>query len=227
MCNDTSNNIILTNEVTVNLILKADTNKQIALLTYVQEFDKQSNNFQYINNIELIDNADFFVNNNRFENIISDSMKNNHLWNSDLPKLDSCYNYFSENKNILNEAINTLQIEVKNKTITGKTILPGDFSVSLNKRKLTWTSSSNAFLYRITVLYQNEENVQPFKQTTTDTTINLEIVDFIPGIYNIIVEAIDENLYNFTINDEFHSGLEGAYGVFGSVRIKQFSQNIE
>ena len=226
-CNDISTVEEINDEIAINLILKADSEKQTALLTYIQKVDEESINYQFINNVTLIDSADFFINDIKLQNILTDSIKNNRECYSNLPRIDKCFNYFSENTKLVNNGINTLQIKIDNKIITGETIMPGDFTISLEDKKLSWTSSSNASLYRISVWAQNEQFVQPFEQATFDTVITLNIKDFKPDAYRIMVEAIDENFFNFIMKENFQAGLQNAYGVFGSVRTKKITANIE
>ncbi len=226
-CDDVNQQDKFEKEVVVNFVLYADSLKQKALLSYTQKIDEGMTNNQFINNIAPIDYAEFYINNIKLQNISSDSLKNNNECYSNFPLLTKCFNYFTDNSNAILQGKNNLQRKIDNKLITSTTIIPGNFSIKLKHKKLSWSSSSDAFIYRISATAINEDLVQPFEETTFDTTITLNITDFKPDEYKITVEALDENLFNLLIKENFHAGLQNAIGVFGSVRIKNIIQKID
>ncbi len=226
-CDDVTKQEKFKKEVVVNFVLYADSLKQKALLSYTQKIDEGMTSNQFINNIAPIDYAEFYINNIKLQNISTDSLKNNNKCYSNFPLITECFNYFTEDSNAILQDKNNLQIKVDNKIITGTTIIPGNFSIKLNHKKLSWSSSSDAFIYRISATAINEDLVQPFEETTFDTTITLNIKDFKPDTYKITVEALDKNLFNFLIKENFHAGLQNAFGVFGSVRIKKIKKKID
>ena len=144
--------------------------------------------------------------------------------------------YFTNNNIVIYPGIEYhLNVVIAEDIITGTTFVPSDFELTYpaenqtihfinNKLEVdyTWTKSSNSFGYLLNVLYPFLYNGTPFNdnyildQTVFDTTYFFDsIFEPVDTVYTTIA-AFDGNYYNHLFEGKASSGIEGAYGYFGS-----------
>ena len=207
-------------ELSISLVLLTDQIKQTAFVSKVQPFETDLGRMLFADSVTLV------VDNLPFNWIPADSMQyNRYCWQNVLD-VRKCYNYFTDSLVIKAGETYKLQALFKGKTISGKTDVPGDFSISVNGRTISWTESKNAYLYRINGFHLKGGNFL-LEQATKNTKITINDDDFVPGPYRITVEALDKNFYDLAFERTYAAGLSGAYGVFGSVTVKTIETKIE
>lgn len=128
-----------------------------------------------------------------------------------------------------------LKVIIADDIITGSTLAPEDFEliyplenqvIHFTNNNLevnyAWTKSSNSFGYLLNVLYPFLYNGTPFNdnyfldQTVFDTTYFLNSTfEPVDTVFTTIA-AFDGNYYNHLFKGKASSGIEGAYGYFGS-----------
>ncbi len=145
------------------------------------------------------------------------------------------HNYLSKNSTY------ELKCKINDQFISGSTTTPGDFNIvfppnhkriDLNDYKenvgIMWGESNKAFGYCVkiktywTTFYDGEEmsRTNKYEYFTEKNSVDVE-ASFLMGDKAIIeIRAIDENIYNHIVKEVNQSGLEGAYGVFGSSVMK-------
>lgn len=116
--------------------------------------------------------------------------------------------------------------------INGRTTTPGDFEIwapkdnAIIKRTnaeenvafdINWNKSNNAKGYIITRVDLDDLYSRSF--ITADTTYYYS-GNMVPGNYRLEILAYDENIDNYLNKDYYKSGLENAYGYFGSSVLK-------
>ena len=207
-CNDNPTNVEpLQYNVALSFVIVTDSVRQKALLSYVKPV-----NSNYSNYAALIDSANFHVNNIRM-------LYNLHPEFEFYHNRERYYNYYSDSLNLKAEDTVKLTIIKNNITITGQTIIPGNFTISTNGKTISWTKSKNAFYYFIKV--ENEKRTFTWQTTTMKLNVTINDKRFIPDNYKIEICAFDKNYYNYYNNGINNAGIEGAYGIFGAVnRVK-------
>ncbi len=207
----------LENNISVIFILNNSKIKQVGLITFINYFNENNTNYSFIKNVKFIDNAEVFVNGIKMRNIPTDSLQDNYECYSSSPFLNECFNYYS-NQVRLNDSVNTLYINVDGYEIKGLSYTPSRFSIKLIDQNLIWSKSNNAFFYKVTIHSSDDKDNEIFTRILTGTSLKLNSLDFNPGFYNITVDALDKNLYDFLVNSNYKAGFSNAYGVFGSIR---------
>jgi hypothetical protein len=139
-----------------------------------------------------------------------------------------------------------LQLKVNNEIVTGSTITPGEFSISMSDTiypyqntgtgtdnyRISWTKSNNSFQYLVfvNVGYKSNdgETVSHFINKDINTVDTFAIVTFPARTisrdgkeyhqYSVefIVVAVDKNYYDHIFLSRDRAGLSSQYGVFGS-----------
>jgi len=199
-------------EISINCILVYPQIRQKAIITYLHSKD----NFGMPP--DFVDSVYISMNKTQFKNIPNDSLKNNRFClESNTLSLDRCYNYYLDSLQLKPVERYSCNAQYKDVEISGETIIPGNFNVFIDGRKINWTKSDNAYLFRIQIIKDNNDFI--FQKTTKKYSINLDSKQFSPGNYQIKIEAIDKNFYDFTTQQLERSGLSVGYGVFGSVTI--------
>ncbi len=204
-------------EISVSLILKTHDKKQTAMITRVKPFDSDLAEYIFVDSVKL------YVEDRLFRFIPADSMRyNRYCWNS-VVNVSKCYNYYIDSLSILSGRAYHLRAFYEDKVIEGRTDTPGDFSITTDRRTISWSQSVNAVLYRISVRGPSDFILE---RVTKQTQITLDDDDFISGSYRITVEALDKNFYELAYDRTQQAGLSGAYGVFGSVNAKTIETNL-
>ncbi len=143
---------------------------------------------------------------------------------------EKCFCYAnSSSLNILPNQEYLLEINFNDETVFGKTTTPGNYEIISPKNNaiikatddeynvtidVSWRKSNNAKGYIITInkkkLYGNS-----YSFITNDTTYNIK-KNMSWGNYRLEVLAYDENFNKYLVEEYNRSGLENAYGYFGS-----------
>ena len=204
-------------KLSISLILNTAAQNQHALITEVETSESE------YSTIDFIDSVSFYVNDHLFDYIPSDSLVNNpYCWGSVIT-VSKCYNYYSDSLPVHPSQTYILKAVYKDKIINGQTTVPGDFTISVSGKTISWTESRDAALYRISAF--GERYV--FETTTQNTTVTIKDDDFFPGTYRITVEALDKNFYDLVREKTTQAGLNGAYGIFGSVTVRKMEARLE
>lgn len=202
----------ITAQLSVSLILDSSQQRQKAFITFINSPNENIPVF--------VDSAYLFIEGIRFELIPSDSMYSNFYCRHRSIGIKKCYNYFSDSLSLIGDKVYNLILNYKDIHIKGTTLFPGDFSFGTSGKKIFWTESKNAISYRITVTRLFGEQWE-WNAVTSKLNIVINDKGFIEGPYNIRIEAIDKNFYNFYKKIDLQAGLLNAYGVFGSVMVKE------
>lgn len=144
--------------------------------------------------------------------------------------------YYTNSNLIIHPGIEYhLKVVIADEIITGSTIVPKDFEIvyplenqivpfSNNKLEVNylWTKSRNSSGFLLNVIYTllyNDFNIDGnyiLDQTVFDTTYFLDSTfEPVDTVYTTIA-AFDGNYYNHLFEGKASSGIEGAYGYFGS-----------
>jgi hypothetical protein len=110
-----------------------------------------------------------------------------------------------------------IEIETEGRVVRGRATLPADFQVVLvqrdGQRWLAWPRVAGAGGYQVRLSGGGS-------RLLSDTTLLVEPSGSVSGF----VSAIDENLFRYVADEELtSSGVEGAFGVFGAVTIRDFN----
>ncbi len=196
--------------VALAFVIDADSLRQKALLTSVNSVDDEYSEYP-----ELIDSAYFYVNNIKLSYSLPDFTKpysRNHY-----------YNYYSDSLYL--QPGDTLNISiVKNDiNIIGKAIIPGEVTITVVGRTISWTTSTNAYYYHIEI--ENEARTFVWETATNHLSVTIADDNFIQDEYKIKITSFDKNYFLYYEDRINQSGIEGAYGFFGAVnstKIKAF-----
>jgi len=194
-------------------IIKADSIRQKALLSYINDPNEKYSNYP-----KLIENATFQVNNVTME-------YNPEIDDARFFNIKYFYNYYSDRIDVRSTDTFLLQIYSEKLNVHGQTVLPGDFNIIVQNKSVRWTKSKNAYSYLIVINNLSENKI--IMKSTKELGINLNSDEFSKGLYEIEINAYDKNYFNYIENKDDPSGITGAYGVFGSVRTKRIVVNIE
>jgi hypothetical protein len=125
---------------------------------------------------------------------------------------DEAANYRAAPFAVAPGATYTLDVDAGDARVTGTATVPRPVTVSADGRRLSWTRSDGAALYRVLV-----DGVLPPASATRDTTLLVvPDPDFGGGPRFVRVQALDPHLTVFTADRLPQAGLEGALGVFGA-----------
>lgn len=145
--------------------------------------------------------------------------------------------------------IYNLEIESNNEIIKGRTLTPGDFNIlNYNSRNfivsdsqqqinIEWDKSNNSKFYKVN-LYTAYTSSRINNNDTIVIKIGFDYIREFKIIYDekrtydfqfdpvfdsvkVEVVAFDENYYDHITTDEENTGIENAYGYFGSAVIKE------
>ena len=203
---------VIQDALALSFLLKVDAPRQKALLNSVRTI-----NDSFTNTPKLVNGAIFILNGDSL-NAVSDSLA---IMKCSLfpTNPDSCYNYYIDSLDfsILDSCM--VSVYVNDVPLVGKAYVPGPFKVSYAARKLSWSKSKNASIYKITISRQ----LPYFNSiiTTEQNSLVLNRNEFEKGKYSIIVDAFEKNADEYLSGRSFKSGIVGAYGFFGIVRSEQ------
>ena len=110
-----------------------------------------------------------------------------------------------------------LQVDAGGKTLTGKTTVPGAFDGTVDSLTVRWTPSPGAARYVLEVERLGSEDEWRYRHETSATEAAIPTdTGFEPGPHRLVVTAVDSNLVRYQ-ESVVRVGVEGGYGVFGSV----------
>lgn len=207
----------VTDALALSFILNPHAKRQKALLTYVNSLENK-----YSPAPTLADGAEFYINNNVCLGIPPDSLVEQCQRWAYSP--DSCYNYYLDNFDFSRTDTCRLRISLGDKAIQGATLVPGAYELSAKNRHIFWTRSRNAVYYRLSI-----DRKIPYlhrSYLTDQLSLDLDDATFPAGMYNVTIDAFEENAYNFFKGVSFVAGVSGGYGVFGAVRTEKMGFEI-
>ncbi|MCF6270735.1 MAG: hypothetical protein L3J41_13555 [Melioribacteraceae bacterium] len=147
----------------------------------------------------------------------------------------------SDTISILPDTKYSLLIEYDGIKIRGETITPGNFTIISPKNnavikrtndeknvsfKIELSKSNNAKGYLITIVETDVAYDNSTSYIAEDTTFYLK-THMSWGNYRLEVMAYDKNFHNYIIEEYYQSGLENAYGYFGSSVLKSIDFKVK
>jgi len=139
----------------------------------------------------------------------------------------------SSSLNILPNQKYSLEINFNDETVFGETTTPGNYEIISPKNNtiikatgdennvaldISWNNSNNAKGYIITII-EKKMYGNRYSFITSDTTYNIK-ANMSWGNYRLEILAYDENFHKYIVEEYNRSGLENAYGYFGSSVMK-------
>ncbi len=210
----TSSATPITGELAISLILQPEKQRQAGLLASVAPPDDYEKIPTYV------DSANFKIGDTLFHWMPADSFyADRDCWRIDYDA-QNCGNYFSEGLDVQFGETYVLTIETSSQSISGKTTVPGDFSLSMLNNKLSWTASEHATAYHVYVADRWE---RLFEEITTLQEIDVDLSLDNPEEWKATVVALDTNYYNFITEQSLQAGITGGYGVFGSAVVRSIA----
>lgn len=227
------------NESSVIFILVA--NKNVQKFHLYRTVDLEDNARRYIDSIyyQVINYSEFFIKNAKVQ------LESNDLYYDDFVVAED--EEFSSNQKgfqyINNDALvilpstkYNLSINYDGINIKGETTTPDDFEIRSPKENaimrtnaegniafdINLSKSNNAKGYIITIVELDKLYYNSYSFITSDTTYSYR-QNMSRGNYRLEILAYDENIDNYLNKDYFKSGLENAYGYFGSSVLKSIN----
>jgi hypothetical protein len=191
----------------VNILLISGEPRQKAVITKVVSNDHTEPS--YVDDISLIINDIHFKRN---EDYMIRGEGINFSWD---------YNYYSDSLEVIPGKIYRMKIiTLDGDTITGQTIVPNDFDISIDDDlHVQWESQKNVKAYKFSV-YKKDDSGNLFPLLDEVVFANNYHID--SGIFSgsgpywIKITAFDENFYEYVVKEKDQYGITGGLGVFGS-----------
>lgn len=232
------------NESSVLFNLVANKSDQKLYLYRTAKLGEEASRYIDSLDLKLTSYSDFFIKNAEVK------LEGNDLYYNDFVVVeDDDFSYFEKGFQYINNDLleilpstkYNLLINYDGINIKGETTTPGDFkiispenyaritesddenNVSFNIR---WNKSKNAKGYFIKIVDKSSMHNNRYSFITADTTYNFK-QSMHSGAYMLEILAYDENIDNYLIKGYNKSGLENAYGYFGSSVLKSIDFTVK